>query len=434
MQTENATQCAACLTVYDAALAGCPNCRDSTAAPEIAAPPTSDESFMNTSTRPDPNASANNPAHATAPPPTSTLIEFPSSGRANRPQWRKELSERVREIQQRRAQEAAREPEVGSLSLPERPDAAREVGSAQLGLVPQPETPELNPLVAKALERIERARQQQHSPANATRSQTRGAAAPAPARYAEEETYAARQTRAELSETAALQPAEGVAETIPSEEVAEKPAEQIRASALVIVPPVVVPPAQPAAEQAAAEADRVLSEALNKPRPRRHLGEVADEALLARREAAAAPAAHAPVAEAATDRAPVPRRLAAGLIDLTVVAFAACPFAAIIELSSGQWHDLRVAGSLAGIIVILMFVYLTATVAFSGRTLGMSLLGLRAVDARTGLIPATGQCVRRAIFYMLSLVTLGLGLLLALFDAEGRAAHDHLSGTVVVAD
>ena len=33
---------------------------------------------------------------------------------------------------------------------------------------------------------------------------------------------------------------------------------------------------------------------------------------------------------------------------------------------------------------------------------------------------------------MLSLGTLGVGLLLALFDREGRATHDHLSRTVVV--
>jgi hypothetical protein len=44
----------------------------------------------------------------------------------------------------------------------------------------------------------------------------------------------------------------------------------------------------------------------------------------------------------------------------------------------------------------------------------MRLASLRAVDARTGLIPTAGQCARRALFYMLSLATLGVGLLLAL--------------------
>ena len=62
----------------------------------------------------------------------------------------------------------------------------------------------------------------------------------------------------------------------------------------------------------------------------------------------------------------------------------------------------------------------------------MSLLSLRAVDVDTGLPPTTRQSVIRAIAYMLSLATFGLGLFYALVDAEGRGVHDHLSGTTVV--
>ena len=108
------------------------------------------------------------------------------------------------------------------------------------------------------------------------------------------------------------------------------------------------------------------------------------------------------------------------------------PFAAIIELTSGNWHDPRVAASLGGIVLTIMFLYGTVSVAFSGRTWGMTLFGLRAVDWRTGLIPTTGQCARRALAYIISLATLGLPLLPALFDSEGRTAHDRLSRTVVV--
>jgi uncharacterized RDD family membrane protein YckC len=79
-----------------------------------------------------------------------------------------------------------------------------------------------------------------------------------------------------------------------------------------------------------------------------------------------------------------------------------------------------------------MFLYHTCSVALAGRTFGMSLCGLQAVDARKASVPTTGQCMRRAFVFMLSLATGGLGLLYSLFDAEGRAAHDVLSGTVVV--
>jgi uncharacterized RDD family membrane protein YckC len=204
----------------------------------------------------------------------------------------------------------------------------------------------------------------------------------------------------------------------------EEAAEPVRTHNLVVVPP----PAPPPTETSAA-----ISEALNRPRPRRHIPEVADDALLMRREAQHAPAVPNP-AESLSVRAPAGRRVVAGLVDLLVVGFASTPFAAVIELTSGEWHDWRVAACVAGIVLTIMFMYQTVSIAFSGRTWGMRVASLRAVDSRTGLIPAAGQCARRALFYTLSLVTLGLGLLLALFDREGRAAHDHLSRTVVVAD
>src|SRR5437016_8008197 len=83
----------------------------------------------------------------------STLIEFPGVSRAV-PEWRKQLSQRVREVQELRAREAAetaasvQESETLSCALP----------SAQLELVPDREQQVMNPIVSKALERLERAR------------------------------------------------------------------------------------------------------------------------------------------------------------------------------------------------------------------------------------------------------------------------------------
>ncbi|HEX5708873.1 MAG TPA: hypothetical protein VFX96_16355, partial [Pyrinomonadaceae bacterium] len=112
---------------------------------------------------------ATNAAEEQAPPPASTLIEFPGSGRL--PPWRKELSERVREIQQRRAREAALEAEEAArregLPVPTQsplPGQTAAQSAHQLGLVPQPETPEPNPIVVAALRRLERARRHQETP------------------------------------------------------------------------------------------------------------------------------------------------------------------------------------------------------------------------------------------------------------------------------
>jgi uncharacterized RDD family membrane protein YckC len=139
-----------------------------------------------------------------------------------------------------------------------------------------------------------------------------------------------------------------------------------------------------------------------------------------------------PLEESFDDRAPIVSRVVGSVIDLLVVAFASSPFAAIIELTNGDWSDVRVASSMGGIIVTVMFLYLTVSTALAGRTWGMSLLSIRAVDANTGLPPTTKQSIGRALLYMISLASFGLGILYALFDAESRTAHDHLSGTAVV--
>jgi uncharacterized RDD family membrane protein YckC len=124
--------------------------------------------------------------------------------------------------------------------------------------------------------------------------------------------------------------------------------------------------------------------------------------------------------------------MAAAFIDLLIVALLCAPFAAAIELSIGNWNDPRVSGSMGLIAALVMFLYHTCSVALAGRTPGMRVCALHAVDARKACVPTTGQCARRALVYMLSLATGGLGILYSLFDAEGRTVHDLLSGTVVV--
>lgn len=354
-------------------------------------------------------------APATSVPTASTLIEFPGVARATRPQWRKQLSERVREIQERRAREAAREAEEAKRRRHEQPPV--EEAAPQLGLVPPPPVaPEINPLVAAALRRIDRARQP--SPMPRTRASMGGGAATAVARVAEEHYQSDLDT--ELAYTSApatnSESIQASAQFSSAENrQAEKSVETAREHNLIIVPVHTV--SKP--ETIGASDKRIVPE-------------VTDDAMLTRLDEQLS--AEALLAEPYDDYAPLSKRLAGGIIDLIVVAFASAPFAAIIELTNGNWADVRVAASMGGITLVLMFLYLAASTALSGRTWGMSLVSLRAVDVNTGLQPTTKQSIKRAFLYMLSLATLGLGLLYALFDAEGRTAHDHLSGTAVVCE
>jgi uncharacterized RDD family membrane protein YckC len=409
-------QCPSCRAVYSNGLSFCPRCKTPATKP---------------STETQPALSAEQPAETRAPaaetndieatvsnaeaaieaekaaPPASTLIEFPGVSR-NKPQWRKELSERVREIQERRAREGTRE----TVSPPVQHPAGQPAPAAQLGLVPQPDAPAVNPIVAAALKRLERASQSsQHM--TRTRATMRGAAT-AVARVAEEQYQSEEGQELELGALSlqmnAPQPQD---EAIPEETVIETARE--REHTLVVVPPTQPPPPPPTASTV----------------EHRHLTmKAVDEESLFELDEATLDAT--PAEAAYDDRAPVVSRVVGSFIDLLVVAFASSPFAAIIELTNGNWSDVRVVASMCGIILTIMFLYLAASTALVGRTWGMSLLSIRAVDVDSGLPPTTKQAVWRALLYMISLASFGLGILYALFDAEGRTAHDHLSGTAVV--
>ena len=397
----------------------------------------------------------------------STLIEFPGVNR-NRPAWRKELSERFREIQQRRARDFDPEGEepprrassAQTFSSPEDARAAAaarasESASKQLGLVPPADEPEPNPSVAAALRRIERARASAQSQPVARhgsgRAQTaaarvveeqpeqvaEAAAAPQPTPLVVVQPKQPAKTEPPPSEAESAVDASEVKEALPPARRASARAASTEESAAAAAAPArksEVARAKAEVSQAAPQASSrpaTAEEAQDGSRQPRHISGVLDEFWLERQGIELLPK----VAEKELtydDRAPRVKRLAAAAVDLLAVALLSAPFAAAIELTVSNWGDQRVWGSMALIAALVMFLYHTCSVALAGRTLGMSLCGLQAVDARKASVPTTAQCMRRAFVYILSLATLGLGILYSLFDAEGRTAHDILSGTVVV--
>jgi uncharacterized RDD family membrane protein YckC len=406
-------QCPSCRAVYSNGLDLCPRCKTpaSKSSTERAVEPAinSQESIASPA-----GATAieetQTISHQTTVPTSSTLLEFPGVSRASRPQWRKDLSERVREIQERRLRESASELEETVHS--QVAQSADVTTAPQLGLVPPQDPPAINPIVAAALKRLERARQSSSSMPRA-RGSMGGAAAAAIARVAEDQ-Y---QTEANPTTLQAAVPV-AVPSVSPSElpkDEKAKSTETTREHSLVVVP------AQPITK---------ISVPASKAQPKRLIPEIDNETQNAKSEDELSDSITSE--DIYDDRAPVFSRIAGSAIDLLVVAFASSPFAAIIELTNGNWNDWRVVASMGSIVLIVMFLYLTASTALAGRTWGMSLTSLRAVDADTGLPPTTKQSVGRAILYITSLITLGLGILYALYDAEGRTVHDRLSGTAVV--
>ena len=132
------------------------------------------------------------------------------------------------------------------------------------------------------------------------------------------------------------------------------------------------------------------------------------------------------------DLAPLSMRFNAGLFDLIIAVsvsmLALSPFA----LAGGDWFSRAGVLTFIGTCAIVTFAYLTAAVGFFGKTLGMRLFALELVDAEANEYPSIHQAAVSASVYILSIIFAGIGFVPMLFNDERRAAHDLLSGTIIV--
>ena len=338
-------------------------------------------------------------------PQTSTLIEFPGVSRSALPQWRQQLSERVREVQEKRAREAALEK-----AEKEQLEKHQSGGSQpQLELLPQVDVPPVNPLVSAALKRIERAHQ--HA-----------------AKYVGEQNYTPTLAAVaclgdkEFTDPVPKAPQPGMMAAIDFEmedmtpqvqmaPVQAPPAERVHN--LVVVPP----PITNENDSAKTKPCRMISDDPNDP-ALNYLDSVRTTLR---------------VESVKYKHAPTGFRFLGAVVDLLVVALLCAPFAAVANLLEVSWQNWRVVVAAIAIFSVVSFFYLTIATALTGRTAGTRLFSLRIVDARTGLIPTGKQSAGRALIYLVSLLTLGIVSILALIDSDKRTAHDRLTSTAVVA-
>jgi len=320
---------------------------------------------------------------------TPSLIEFPGVTRTAPPQWRKELGERVREVQERRAREGTiGNGEMGSLFCEDEAETA-----APLELLPQAEAPPVNPLVVAALRRIERAY-----------SQPPGNVAVARAVAFDE------------------QPEIGV-DLMEPESAMEIPPKSERVHNLAVVPT----PELPRLDVQVPEAPKAESSPLPR-KPRRVIDDLNDPAL---NYLDSIPTS-VTVDTSKYRSAPMVLRILSGITDLAVVCVLSSPLLALTELTNLQWRNPRVVGFAVGTFLVVSFLYLTVSTAFTGRTIGKKLFSLRVVDARTGLIPTGSQSAGRALVYILSLASAGIALMYAFIDREKHTAHDRFTRTAVI--
>lgn len=85
--------------------------------------------------------------------------------------------------------------------------------------------------------------------------------------------------------------------------------------------------------------------------------------------------------------------------------------------------------------LIMMLLAVTNFVIFpmlNGKSLGKNLTGLRIVKTDGNPPSLASLLIRHLVGYPLTILTLGLGFLLSVFNQKGRALHDFLAGTIVV--
>ena len=311
------------------------------------------------------------------------------------PEWRKELSERVREVQEKRAREAARE-----AAEAERQRIEAAVNPPQLELLPPAPMPAINPLVAAALKRIERAHQA--APPESRQPGTTLATAVA---------YAPEREDNDMSDTVPSTPELAFEPEVPEVEPVVTVEKTHRLAVVTVsepvAPPVVVEPPRAAPKRLIRDDN---DPALN------YLDSISKTLC---------------VDDLNHSSASAFRRIVCALLDLIFCALLSSPIAGAMYLTGSNFRDPRVIAVLAGSVIVVTFLYLTLLTALTGRTWAMRLFSMRVIDMKTGLIPTGGQSIGRSFFYLLSLATV-VGILFRLVSREGYTVHDHFTRTAVV--
>ena len=136
--------------------------------------------------------------------------------------------------------------------------------------------------------------------------------------------------------------------------------------------------------------------------------------------------------EEVDDLASISSRFTAGVFDVIIGGFATAILMSPLLMRGGEWFSVSGVLALSAAFGIVMFSYLTVSIGLRGRTLGMKLFSLEVIDIEENEYPSFHQAAVSSAVFILSLPMLGVGFLPAFFNEERRAAHDLVSGTILV--
>ena len=125
-------------------------------------------------------------------------------------------------------------------------------------------------------------------------------------------------------------------------------------------------------------------------------------------------------------------RFGAGLFDFIIGGFASMLLLSPLAFAGMEWFSWGGMFAMVGTLAIVLFLYMTASLGFFGKTAGMKLFSLELVDAVENEYPTIRQAAVNSAIFLLSIGVAGVGFVTMLFNEEKRALHDLISGTILV--
>ena len=150
--------------------------------------------------------------------------------------------------------------------------------------------------------------------------------------------------------------------------------------------------------------------------------------------------AEAPLADEAEiyeeieDLAPMAMRFNAGLFDVVIGLVAAMVVVSPLAFAAENWLSPMILIAFGAAFIAVMFIYLTAATGFYGRTIGMRIFNILAVDLEENEYPTLRQAAINSAVYIASLMFFGFGLFSVFLNEERRGWHDIASNTIVVSE
>ncbi|MEP6740943.1 MAG: RDD family protein [bacterium] len=141
-----------------------------------------------------------------------------------------------------------------------------------------------------------------------------------------------------------------------------------------------------------------------------------------------------PVPNLARIRAPFSLRCGAILIDY-IILVAILAFSTLVSrLLGGGARSAGSSSETVGIFLALVVAILDLGIlpGLTGLTIGKWATGLRILRSDGTQLRIGHAFLRHFVGYPLSAITLGLGFIIAAFNARGRGLHDLIAGTIVV--